>query len=205
MLTRRQAIGRGLAAAVAAALPAAQAWHGTPPASALVPLLADGTLQAFFDTLIPGRRVAATVSGKAIDPRAIAGVDPLPGAVEADALALGRHPKIGFDALAVPLVADLERQAAPQGGDLLSLPFDARVRACVAGLDFANPLRPRWEAGAAVAFTAFCGAGLTATQTPADAPGWAVMGLPGRAPAGYPDASYGRRLARERTRAGSLS
>ena len=47
-------------------------------------------LQAFADAMVPGRRVAATDLGNEIDPRAIAGVDPLPGAVEADTLALYR-------------------------------------------------------------------------------------------------------------------
>ncbi len=34
--------------------------------------------------------------------------------------------------------------------------------------------------------------------------GYAVMGLPGRRAAGYADASYRRRLSRERTKDGNL-
>ncbi len=57
--------------------------------------------------MIPGRRVDVTVSGQAIHPQAIAGVDDEPGAVEADALVLCHHPLIGFDTLAPPFLADL--------------------------------------------------------------------------------------------------
>ncbi|MBI5104525.1 MAG: hypothetical protein HZB46_05990 [Solirubrobacterales bacterium] len=204
-MTRREVLRGGLLGAIAAALPAAAAWERTAPAQALALAPADATLQAFFDTVVPGRRVARTVSGAVVHPGAIAGADPDPGAVEADALALAQHPRIGFDALAPASLADLELRAAEQGGPFLALAFDARTRACVQGLDFGNPLRTVWEAAAAVAFTAFCGGAISRTQTRADAPGWAVMGLPGRAPHGYPDASYGRRLARERTRKGYLA
>ncbi len=50
------------------------------------PLDADGLLQAYADTLIPGRRVAVTESGAPVHPQAILGSDPRPGAVECDAL-----------------------------------------------------------------------------------------------------------------------
>src|SRR5690242_21937974 len=86
-LSRRAFIARvgtlGAGAYVLAALPAARllgaaAAPSTPPA--------DATLQAFADTIIPGRRSTRTDLGDPIDPRAIAGVDSLPGAVEADSL-----------------------------------------------------------------------------------------------------------------------
>jgi hypothetical protein len=203
-LTRRGFLERaslaGLGALTAAALPAAH----TAPARAAEPLLPDATLQAYADTMLPGRPARRTDLGHRIHPRAIAGVDDLPGAVEADALALYQHEKIGFDALAPILLAELEARSLLRGGDFLSLRFRDRVAVCVEGLAFSNPLRAVWEAGAAVAFTAFCAAALSHEQTAEAASGYRVMGLPGRAPAGYSDASYGRELARESTDTGSL-
>ncbi|TMK38713.1 MAG: twin-arginine translocation signal domain-containing protein [Actinobacteria bacterium] len=207
-LTRRGFLKRtsllGLGAMVASALPVAKLMAAPPPALADV-ALSDATLQAFADTVIPGRRVAATESSAAIDPAAIAGVDPLPGAVEADALALYHHPEVGFDALEGPFLAELASRSLPHGGDFLRLPFDARVSVVLGGLDFANPTRLLWEAAAAVPFTAFCAAALVPEQTADKAVGYRVMGLPGKAPTGYRDFSYRRALARERTRGGSLS
>jgi hypothetical protein len=202
-LTRRRLIQRGgvlgLAALVASARPLVDAM----PAGA-EPVLPDATLQAFADTILPGRRATRTDLGNEIHPQAIAGVDPDPGAVEADALALYHHPKIGFDALQGPFLADLESRALSQGGSFLSLPFDKRTAVCVAGLDFANTARVVWEAAAAVPFTAFCAAALIPNATAAKASGLRVMGLPGVAPRGYADFSYNKRLSRERTRLGYL-
>src|SRR3954451_7388551 len=199
-LTRRHVLGLGLGALVARALPLSSALAQTP-----LPVDADGTLQAFADTILPGRRVAATESGAAIHPQAIAGVDALPGAVEADALALFHHPKIGFDALSPAFLADLSERALSRGGPFLGLGWDDRVAVCVAGLDFSNPARIVWEAAAAVPFTAFCAAALVPEQTADKAVGYQVMGLPGRAPRGYlGTSSYKRRLSRERTKHGSL-
>lgn len=87
---------------------------------------------------------------------------------------------------------------------MLSLGYEDRQAACMGGLSFDNPTRVIWEAAAAVPFTAFCAAANTVDATSADAVGFAVMGHPGTAPRGYADSSYGRRLARERTRSGSL-
>jgi hypothetical protein len=114
----------------------------TAPSPALAePGLDDATLQAFADTIIPGRKASRTDLGNEIHSRAIAGVDPEPGAVEADALALYHHPKVGFDALAPTFLTDLSTRSLSQGGDFLSLDFDRRVRVCVAGLSFDNSLR----------------------------------------------------------------
>jgi hypothetical protein len=205
-LTRRGFIERagvaGLGALVLAAAPAARA--ALPRAAVPDPGVAEATLQAFADTMIPGRRAARTESGRAIAARAIAGVDRLPGAVEADALLLYHHPEVGFDALEPAFLADLQQRSAPHGGDFLSLGFHERVAACVSGLAFSNSSRILWEAAAAVPFTAFCAAALVPEQTARKAVGYKVMGLPGRAPNGYSDFSYRRRLARERTRHGSL-
>jgi hypothetical protein len=204
-LTRRALVQRGaLAALVASAAPVARALVEAAPAHA-EPALPDATLQAFADTMIPGRKAAHTDLGGEIHPLAIAGVDPEPGAVEADALALYHHDKIGFDALEAPFLAELESRSLPQGGPFLTLPFERRVAVCVAGLDFGNPSRVVWEAAAAVPFTAFCAAALHPNATAARASGLRVMGLPGAAPRGYRDFSYRRKLARERTKRGYLS
>ena len=124
--------------------------------------------------------------------------------MEADALALYHHPEVGFDALAPVFLAELETRSLLHGGDFLHLGFDARVQTCLAGLDFQNPTGLVWEAAAALPFTAFCAAALIHDPTASDASGYRVMGLPGTAPNGYRDFSYGRRLSTERTRTGSL-
>lgn len=214
-LSRRDFIAKastvGAAALVLAALPAAKLVRPS-RAAAAVPSLAgippaDATLQAFADTIIPGRRASRTDLGDPIDPRAIAGVDPQPGAVEADALRLYHDPLIGFDALEAPFLSDLSaRSLAIGGGAFLLLGFPQRVRVVLSGLDFSNRTRTLWEAAAAVPFEAFCGAGEQPEATSATASGYSVMGYPGAAPNGYQrDFSYGRPLARERTRTGSLS
>jgi hypothetical protein len=206
-ISRRDFVRRagiaGLGALVASALPVAERLIDADVAWA-EPSFADGTLQAYFDTIIPGRKVARTALGNEVHPQAIAGVDSEPGGVEADALALAHHPNIGFDALAPAFLAEVQSRAVPQGGDFLSLSFDRRVSVVLGGLDFENPTRVVWEAAAAVPFTAFCAAALIRNATSATAPGLRVMGLPGTAPNGYRSFSYGRRLSRERTRKGYL-
>ena len=187
-LTRRQVIGAGVAVLVAQALPLARA----APAQAAGASYTDALLQAYADTMIPGRKVAATESGAPVDPRAILGSDPRPGAVECDALAIYHDPRIGFDALAPAFLADLALNAR---GDFLSQDLAGRTATCIRGLDFGNPLRLLWEAAAAVPFVA-----IAATKT-----GTTMMGYPGAAPHGYRDFSYRRKLARERTKRGSLA
>ncbi len=207
-LTRRGLLRRGgmlgLAALIASAGPVARALVVPEPARA-EPGLTDGTLQAFADTMVPGRRASRTDLGNEIHSSAIAGVDSKPGAVEADALALYHHPRIGFDALAPAFLADLSTRSLPHGGDFLSLGFDARVATCIDGLAFNNPTRLVWEAAAAVPFTAFCAAAMIVNATSAKASGYRVMGLPGIAPRGYRDFSYRKQLSRERTKRGYLS
>jgi enediyne biosynthesis protein E8 len=222
LLSRRQVLARastiGLGALVASAVPAAQAAGAQAAANAAAAAAAnrdgratasslsitDATLQAFADTIIPGRKATKTDLGNAIDPLAIAGVDPLPGAVQADALALYHHPEVGFDALEEAFLADLDSQSLAHLADFLHLNYAARVQVCLAGLDFSNPARLVWEAAAAIPFTAFCAAALVHNATSATASGYRVMGLPGVAPHGYRDFSYRRRLSTERTRTGSL-
>ena len=101
-------------------------------------------LQAFADTLVPGRKAVRTDLGDEIHPRAIAGVDPEPGAVEADALRLFRSPLLGFPALAPVFLADLTARAlARRAASFLDLPYERRVRTVIDGLDFDNPTRLR--------------------------------------------------------------
>jgi enediyne biosynthesis protein E8 len=205
LLSRRQLLRRasalGLGALVLEALPLAT--HPA-PAYAADPVLTDATLQAFADTILPGRKASRTDLGNSIHPLAIAGVDRLPGAVQTDALALYHHPEVGFDSLAPPFLGELETRSLPHGGDFLHLSYSARVQVCLGGLDYGNSTRLVWEAAAAVAFTAFCAAALIRNATAARASGYRVMGLPGTAPNGYRKFSYRRRLNRGRTKRGSL-
>jgi hypothetical protein len=205
-LSRRQFIQRagvlGAGALALSALPAARLLAADEARANL--LLPDATLQAFYDTIIPGRKATVTDLGREIHPRAIAGVDPDPGAVEADALLLGQDPRLGFTVLVVPFLAELEAFALLQGGDFLSLDYAGRERACLRGLAFSNPTRAVWEAAAAVAFTAFCAAATQPDATAATASGYAVMGHPGTAPQGYSGFSYGAKLSTELTQGGSL-
>jgi hypothetical protein len=173
------------------------------------PSLDDATLQAFADTVIPGRKAANTDLGDPIHPKAIAGVDPDPGAVEADVLRLYHDNLIGFDALEPAFLADLTARSLPHGGAFLELPYDKRVLAVLSGFDFANPTRVVYEAAAAVPFTAFCAAAMHVYGNSANASGYKVMGYPGGgpndAPVMYPYSfSYRRKLARERTKKGYL-
>ena len=208
-LSRRDFIGRagalGVGAAIAAALPVAARMALPDPALAQSGLN-DGLLQAFYDTIIPGKAVAdlKTELGNPIHPQAIAGADREHGAIYTDALAVGRNPLIGFSALEPPFLADLSTRALSEGGSFLDLDYEARERVCLAGLSFANHDRVVWEAAAAIPFTAFCAAASTKNATAKTAAGLAVMGHPGTAPNGYTDFSYGKKLNRGRTRNGSL-
>ena len=195
----------GLAATIAAAVPVAARMAVPARAEAQGPV-DDGLLQAFFDTIIPGKLVPdlKTELGNPIDPKAIAGVDPEHGAVYTDALALARNPRIGFSALEPPFLADLTARALQEGGSFLDLDYDARERVCIAALAFSKPDRQVWEAAAAIPFTAFCAAANVKNATAKTAAGYAVMGHPGIAPHGYKDFSYGKKLNRGRTKNGSL-
>jgi len=205
-LSRRQFLQRagvlGAGALIASAVPVARIV--IPPKAHADVALQDGTMQAFYDTTIPGRAASVTDLGHEIHPKAIAGVDPDPGAVEADALLLGQDPRLGFTVLVAPFLAELETFALLQGGDFLDLPYDKREAVCLKGLAFSNPTRAVWEAAAAVAFTAFCAAATQVNPTSATASGYRVMGHPGTAPEGYRDFSYGRPLSREMTERGYL-
>jgi hypothetical protein len=207
-LSRRDFLGRvgtlGAGALALSALPIAERMIAADPAVAAVGL-DDATLQAFADTMIPGRKAERTDLGDEIHPLAIAGADPEPGAVEADALRLYKNPLVGFaPALVGPFLADLSVRSLQQGGAFLTLGFDQRVAVCLQALDHSNGDRVLYEAAAAVPFTAFCAAAEHPIGTDEVASGYRVMGYPGAAPNGYRSFSYRRRLARERTKRGSL-
>jgi hypothetical protein len=193
----------GAAALIASAVPVAERILAADPAIAAVPT-DEATMQAFADTIIPGRKAATTDLGDEIHPDAIAGVDDEPGAVEADVMRLYHHPLTGFDALEPVLLADLSTRSLQQGGPFLGLDFDARTAVLLGALSFDNPERVLYEAAAAVPFTAFCAAAVHETGTSKNASGYRVMGYPGAAPQGYRRYSYGRKLARDFTRKGHL-
>ena len=208
-LSRRDFIGRvgalGAGAMVLSALPVAERMLSADPALAAVSL-DDATLQAFADTIIPGRRAEKTDLGDEIHPQAIAGVDPQPGAVEADVLRLYKNPLVGFaPALVGPFLSDLNIRSLQQGGPFLSLAFDQRVAVCVQALSFDNGDRVLYEAAAAVPFTAFCAAAEHPIGTDEVASGYRVMGYPGAAPNGYRSFTYRRKLSNERTKRGYLA
>lgn len=201
-LSRVGALGAG--AIALSALPTAERMIAADPALAAVGP-DDATLQAFADTIIPGRRAERTDLGDEIHPQAIAGVDPEPGAVEADALRLYKNPLVGFaPALLGPFLADLNVRSLQQGRPFLTLGFDGRTAVCIQALSFDNGDRVLYEAAAAVPFTAFCAAAEHPVGTDEVASGYRVMGYPGAAPNGYRSFSYRRRLASERTKRGSL-
>ena len=193
----------GAAALIASAVPVAERILAADPAIAAVPT-DEATMQAFADTIIPGRKAVTTDLGDEIHPDAIAGVDDEPGAVEADVMRLYHHPLTGFDALEPVLLADLSTRSLQQGGPFLGLDFDARTAVLLGALSFDNPERVLYEAAAAVPFTAFCAAAVHETGTSKNASGYRVMGYPGAAPQGYRRYSYGRKLARDFTRKGYL-
>jgi hypothetical protein len=208
LLSRRQVLQRasalGLGGLVLSALPIAERILAAAPAAAATPSVADGTLQAFADTMIPGRKASRTDLGSDIHPLAIAGVHSEPGGVQADALVLYHDPRIGFDALEPPFLSELSSRSLPRGGQFLDLPFDKRVEVCLEGLAASNSSVQVWEAAAAVPFAAFLAAATQANATIDTASGLQVMGHPGTAPQGYASFSYGKRLSTERTTTGSL-
>jgi hypothetical protein len=190
--------------AVLSLLPVAERILASPTAALAAPNLADGTLQAFADTLIPGKRVTRTDLGNEIHPKAIAGAHPEPGAVQADTLLLYHHPLIGFDLVEPAFLADLEARSLLRLGQFIDLPFAKRVEVCRDGLSPSNPTAQVWELAAAVPFAAFLCTAAQKNATIDKSSGLQVTGHPGIAPNGYADFSYRRALSSERTSTGSL-
>jgi hypothetical protein len=209
LISRRQVLQRatalGLGGMVLSALPVAERLLDTVTPALAAPDVADGTLQAFADTVIPGRRAQLTDLGNEIHPKAIAGVHGEPGAVEVDALALFHHRNIGFDLLEPAFLGELSSRALLRGGQFLDLSFDKRVAVCRDGFDPSNPSVQMWEAAAAVPFAAFLCTAMQPNATIDTSSSYQVMGHPGTAPQGYADYSYRRKLSRERTGAGYLA
>lgn len=192
----------GTAGLIVSAMPVAERILAD-PAFAAVPQ-DEATMQAFADTVIPGRRAARTDLGDEIHPQAIAGAHHEPGAVEADAMRLYHHPLTGFDALQPAFLAGLNVRSLQHGGPFLDLDFARRTQVLLGALSFDNPDRVLYEAASAVPFTAFCAAAVHEVGTSRNASGYRVMGYPGAAPQGYRRYSYGRKLARDFTRTGNL-
>jgi hypothetical protein len=201
LLARASLLGAG--ALVASAMPVAERLVAVAEAAPALPGQ-DALLQAFADTIIPGRPATRTDLGDVIHPGAIAGVDREPGAVEADALRVMSDPLLGFPTLAPVFIADLLPFALAAGGDFVSLSYEKRAAVVISGMDFGNPLRLVWEAAAGLPYLAFCAGAAQVNATSRTLSGYRVMGYPGAAPRGYRDFSYGRALARERTRKGYL-
>jgi hypothetical protein len=199
----RHATVLGAAGLIASAVPVAERILATGPAYAAVST-DDATMQAFADTIIPGRKAEKTDLGDEIHPDAIAGVDDEPGAVEADVLRLYHHPLTGFDAIEPAFLAELSARSLQHGGPFLGLGFEDRTAVVIQALSFDNDDRVLYEAAAAVPFTAFCAAAVHEVGTSKNASGYRVMGYPGAAPQGYRRYSYGRKLARDFTRTGYL-
>lgn len=206
LLSRREVLQRagvlGLGALVASALPVAERIFVPEAAAAVLPT--DATLQAFADTMVPGRKALTTDLGHEIDPLAIAGVDGEPGAVEADALLLYHDPLVGFPALEAPFLAELSTRALAHGGAFLDLAFEQRVAVCLEGLAPGNPTVLVWEAAAAVPFVAFLCSGAQSEATIDTSSAYQAMGYPGAAPNGYAEFSYRRKLATPLTKRGYL-
>src|SRR3712207_4281539 len=115
----RHATVLGTASLIASAVPVAERILAAHSAYAAVSM-DDATMQAFADTIIPGRKAERTDLGDEIHPQAIAGVDPEPGAVEADVLRLYKNPLVGFaPALVGPFLTDLSTRSLQHGGPFL--------------------------------------------------------------------------------------
>jgi hypothetical protein len=199
----RHATVLGTAGLITSALPVAERILAANPAYAAVSS-DEATMQAFADTIIPGRKAERTDLGDEIHPQAIAGVDDEPGAVEADVMRLYHHPLTGFDAIEPVFLAELSTRSLQQGGPFLGLAFEQRTAVVLGALSFDNPDRVLYEAAAAVPFTAFCAAAVHEVGTSKNASGYRVMGYPGAAPHGYRRYSYRRKLARDFTKKGYL-
>ena len=193
----------GTAALIASAVPVAERILAANPAYAAVSM-DDATMQAFADTVIPGRKAERTDLGDEIHPQAIAGVDSEPGAVEADVLRLYHHPLTGFDTVEPAFLAELNTRSLKHGAPFLELDFERRTAVLLEALSFDNDDRVLYEAAAAVPFTAFCAAAVHPVGTWKNSSGYRVMGYPGAAPQGYKRYSYGRKLARDFTKRGYL-
>ena len=203
-LSRREFIGRasavGVGMLVAGALPVARAHAllGVP-----APIDPDPTLQAFADTMIPGRKAIRTDLGDEIHPQGDRRrATPSPGAVEADALLLFHDPLIGFDVLEPAFLADLEARSLLRARPV-PRPRLRRARrgAASTGSTLSNPTASRLGGGRGGARSPRSCARPPSTNATIDtASGYQVMGYPGiGAERLRATTRYRRKLARERT------
>ncbi|HSR22480.1 MAG TPA: DUF5987 family protein [Candidatus Eisenbacteria bacterium] len=216
----RRTVLRGLAAGAAAlaALPGARLLGGSPAYAAVTDDPTVSTLEAFADTLIPGEK-------RTPDDRAVAGVVPGPGAVQAGAIALLQMPEAQV-ASYLPGVAALldthaDAYAAQHGRPLdptvppfVALDFPDRTALCRQLVATGQPVGQEQQIVtlfALLSFVAFHCAGQehTAEAIASGHPGLAWLRFPAPDPDGlyrFPDFSYRRRLARphpDTTRSGS--
>lgn len=162
------------------------------------------TLEAFADTIIPGRKRSA-------DDPAVAGVDDDPGAVEAGALELLSHPAGGLAdslfGLAALLNAHAQQYIAEHSltadGTLpafVALPFAHRLTLVARLTAVDHPEKAFWVGLALFANMAFDSAAHLSTPEALAAghPGLTLMGYAHPDPDGvyrFPRFSYGRQLA----------
>ena len=211
-LTRRELLRRaGLAAAAglaARALPPF-AWTWPPTGASAQEIPADPytveTLEAFADTIIPGRK-------RHPEDRAIAGVVKGPGAVQAGAIDMWYFGPLQSAGSAPPFAAGLNafaRTRFPSSAvappEFVALDFDQRTELLYTLYDPAAPDRQFWVVGAAIVFLAFSTAGFlhTADAVRDGHPGLAFVRFPKPGRDGlwrFPEASYRRRLNRRHPR-----
>ena len=163
------------------------------------------TLEAFADTLIPGRK---RFDGDV----AVAGVVRGPGAVQAGAVDLMWFPQAAVGPVLPSFVSMLDSRATtfaaqhrvlldPTLPPFVALGFADRTRLCLELLDPSAPDYLLWWALAAMPFLAFHTAGHmhTAAAVRAGHPGLRAIGFPHPDPDGlwrFPHFSYRRKLAR---------
>lgn len=208
LLSRRRFLGLAAAGAAAWQLApwpntVAAALSGVPPSPA--PVITP-TLEAFSDTMIPGVK-------RWPGDRAVAGVAPGAGAVQAGAIQMMNFPPAGISpalpAFAALLTTRAEAYATEQGivldpivPALVALDFDQRTALLLELLDPAAPDSIAWFALSAMPFLAYHTAGYvdTATAMREGHPGLKAIGFPEPDADGlwrFPVFSYGKRLADE--------
>ena len=148
LFSRRQVLQRatalGLGGFVLSALPAAERFLAAVEPALAALNLADATLQAFADTLIPGRKADRTDLGNEIHPKAIAGAHAEPGAVRPTRCCSTTMPADRLRRARAPaFLAELQTRSLTRGGQFLDLPFDRRVAVLRRRPRRREPDRPR--------------------------------------------------------------
>ncbi|MCA1727670.1 MAG: DUF5987 family protein [Actinobacteria bacterium] len=209
-VTRRELLRRAAQAAAAGlavrALPPF-AWAWPPDRARAIPRdpYTVMTVEAFADTLIPGRK-------RSPDDVAIAGAAGGPGAVQAGAVDMWYFGPLQGDPAAPPFAAALNAFArtrfpatAIAPPEFVALDFEQRTELLYTLYDPAAPDRQFWVVGAAIVFLAFHTAGFlpTAEAVRAHHPGLEFLRFPKPDADGlwrFPNASYRRVLNRPHPR-----